>query len=47
MMGTANAEIDYEKLRLILEDRLGRKVTIEEATATGDSLLKIYEVLLE
>jgi hypothetical protein len=37
---------DYQKLRVILEKELGRKVSLDEAIATGDSLLKIYEILL-
>lgn len=37
---------NYEKLRLILERELGRKVTLEEAKGTGKYLMNVYEVLL-
>lgn len=37
---------DYQKLRVILERQLGRKVSLKEATGTGKHLLNVYEILL-
>lgn len=37
---------DYEKLRLLLEIELVRRVGIEEATGIGKYLVNVYEILL-
>lgn len=37
---------DYEKLRLLLEKELGRKITLEYAVEVGNKLLNIYGILL-
>lgn len=38
---------DYENLRVILKSQLRRPVCLEEAIATGDHLLAMYEILLD
>ena len=38
--------LNYEKLRHILEIELEREVTLEEAVNTGNHLLNVYEILL-
>jgi hypothetical protein len=43
---TKAPETDYEQLRQILERELDRPVSIDEAIATGKTLVNIYEVLL-
>lgn len=45
-MSVTSAEIDYEKLRLILERELNRTVSIEEAKGMGKYLVNVYEILL-
>lgn len=40
------AELDYEKLRAILERQLGKKVSLEYATGAGNFLISVYETLL-
>lgn len=40
------AQPDYQKLRIILEQELGREVSLKEATGTGKYLLNVYEILL-
>lgn len=44
-MGNSN-EPDYEKLRLILEHELGKKVSLEYAVGAGNYLINIYDILL-
>jgi hypothetical protein len=43
---TKSNQPNYEKLRVCLEIRYKRSVTIDEAINTGNHLIKIYEILL-
>lgn len=38
-------EYDYEALRVILEEKAGRPVTIEEAIKIGDDRVDLFEIL--
>jgi len=45
-MAASSVTPDYEKLRQILERRLGHAVTLEYAIKVGTSLINIYDTLL-
>jgi hypothetical protein len=39
-------QVDYLRLKELLEVEYGRTVTVDEATRTGEHLIRIYEILL-
>lgn len=41
-----SAEPNYEKLRVILERQLGKKVSLEYATGAGNFLIEVFDILL-